>query len=99
MGNLLENAVVYGRRAHVTFEDSVKALTVRICDEGPGIPEAMLERVFDPFFRLEGSRSRDTGGTGLGLSIARNIARAAGGDVSLRNLPSGGLEALLVLPR
>ena len=99
VGNLLENAVVYGRRAHVAFEDNVKALTVRIRDEGPGIPEAMLERVFDPFFRLEGSRSRDTGGTGLGLSIARNIARAAGGDVSLRNLPSGGLEALLVLPR
>jgi len=71
----------------------------RIRDEGPGIPEPMLERVFDPFFRLEGSRSRDTGGTGLGLSIARNIARAAGGDVSLRNVPSGGLEALLVLPR
>jgi len=59
----------------------------------------MLERVFDPFFRLEGSRSRETGGTGLGLSIARNIARAAGGDVSIRNRPSGGLEAVLVLPR
>ena len=99
LGNLLENAVVYGRRAHVNVEDSVKALTMRIRDEGPGIPEPMLERVFDPFFRLEGSRSRETGGTGLGLSIARNIARAAGGDVSLRNVPSGGLEALLMLPR
>ena len=99
VANLLENAVVYGRRARIKVEDSPKALTLRIRDEGPGIPEALLERVFDPFFRLEGSRSRDTGGTGLGLSIARNIARAAGGDVSLRNAAQGGLEALLVLPR
>jgi len=99
VGNLLDNAVIYGQRAHVSVEDSPKSLTLRIRDEGPGIPEAMLERVFDPFFRLEGSRSRETGGTGLGLSIARTIARAAGGDVSIRNRPAGGLEAVLVLPR
>jgi signal transduction histidine kinase len=99
LGNLVDNAVVYGQRARIRVEDDPKALTLRIRDDGPGIPEPMLERVFDPFFRLEGSRSRDTGGTGLGLSIARNIARAAGGDVSLRNLPEGGLEARLVLPR
>jgi signal transduction histidine kinase len=99
VGNLLENAVVYGRRAHVRVDDSPKSLTLRVRDDGPGIPQAMLERVFDPFFRLEGSRSRETGGTGLGLSIARNIARAAGGDVKLRNSPEGGLEALLLLPR
>jgi signal transduction histidine kinase len=99
VANLVENAVVYGRRARIRVEDSAKALTLRIRDDGPGIPEGMLERVFDPFFRLEGSRSRDTGGTGLGLSIARNIARAAGGDVSLRNPSQGGLEAVLVLPR
>ena len=99
VGNLVENAVLYGGRAHVGVEDGAKALTVKVHDEGPGIPEPMLERVFDPFFRLESSRNRDTGGSGLGLSIARNIARAAGGDVSLRNLPTGGLEASLVLPR
>jgi signal transduction histidine kinase len=99
VGNLVENALVYGQRARIRIEDSPKTLTLRIRDDGPGIPEAMLERVFDPFFRLEASRSRDTGGTGLGLSIARNIARAAGGDVSLRNAPEGGLEAMLVLPR
>lgn len=99
VGNLLENAVVYGRRAHVSVEDTARSLTLRIRDEGPGIPEALLERVFDPFFRVEASRNRETGGSGLGLSIARNIARAAGGDVSLRNLPGGGLETLLVLPR
>jgi len=99
VGNLVDNAVAYGQRARVRVEDSPKALTLRVRDDGPGIPEDMLERVFDPFFRLEGSRSRDTGGTGLGLSIARNIARAAGGDLSLRNVPEGGLEARLVLPR
>jgi len=99
VGNLVDNAVLYGGRAYVSVEDGLKAVTLRIRDEGPGIPEPMLERVFDPFFRLESSRNRDTGGTGLGLSIARNIARAAGGDVSLRNLPAGGLEASLVLPR
>ena len=99
VGNLLENAVVYGQRAHVLVEDSASTLALRIGDQGPGIPEDLLERVFDPFFRLEGSRSRETGGTGLGLSIARNIARAAGGDVTIRNLPGGGLEALLTLPR
>jgi signal transduction histidine kinase len=99
VGNLLDNAVIYGQQAHVSVDDGPKSLTLRIRDEGPGIPEAMFERVFDPFFRLEGSRSRETGGTGLGLSIARNIARAAGGDVWIHNRPSGGLEAVLVLPR
>jgi len=99
VGNLLDNAVIYGQRAHVSVEDGPQSMTLRIRDEGPGIPEAMLERVFDPFFRLEASRSRETGGTGLGLSIARNIARAAGGDVWIHNRPSGGLEAVLVLPR
>ena len=99
IGNLIDNAVLYGQRAHIRIEDSAKALTLHILDDGPGLPDAMLERVFDPFFRIEASRSRDTGGTGLGLSIARNIARAAGGDVTLRNRPEGGIDAVLVLPR
>jgi signal transduction histidine kinase len=70
-----------------------------VLDRGPGIPEGELERVFDPFYRLEGSRSRSTGGSGLGLGIARNIARAHGGELTLRNRPGGGLEARLTLPR
>ena len=74
-------------------------LTIRVRDEGPGIPETELEKVFEPFYRLEGSRSRATGGTGLGLAIARNIARGHGGDITLRNLREGGLEAVLTLPR
>jgi signal transduction histidine kinase len=97
--NLVDNAVIYGQRARILVEDRPEALTLRIRDDGPGIPDDMLERVFDPFFRLEGSRSRETGGTGLGLSIARNIARALGGDLRLRNAPGGGLEARLTVPR
>ncbi|HFD14979.1 MAG TPA: ATP-binding protein, partial [Rhodospirillales bacterium] len=67
-------------------------------DEGPGIPPEMLERAFEPFFRLEGSRSRETGGIGLGLAIARTIARSHGGDLRLTNRPEGGLRAELELP-
>ena len=64
-----------------------------------GIPEGDIERVFEPFYRVEGSRNRNTGGSGLGLSIARNIAQAHGGSVRLRNLARGGLEATLRIPR
>ncbi len=97
--NLLDNAIRYGQRATVKLEDNANALTIRILDEGPGIPEQELEQAFEPFFRGEASRSRETGGTGLGLGIARNIARAHGGDLLLRNRPAGGLEATLSLPR
>lgn len=99
LGNLIDNAIKYGTRADIALSDSENRLEIHIQDHGPGIPEAQLERVFEPFFRLEASRSRDTGGTGLGLSIARNIAQAHGGELVLCNLVSGGLEALLVLPR
>jgi signal transduction histidine kinase len=99
LSNLVDNAVLYGAAADVAVEDAASALTVRIADRGPGIPADKLEAVFEPFVRLEGSRSRDTGGTGLGLSIARNIARAHGGDVTLRNREGGGLEAIVTLPR
>ena len=67
-------------------------------DEGPGIPDAELDRVFEPFHRLEPSRNRETGGTGLGLPIARNILRAHGGDVVLSNRAAGGVKALVTLP-
>ncbi len=97
--NLIENAVRYGKRARIALEDRAEALRIRIRDDGPGIPEPELERVFEPFYRLEASRNRATGGSGLGLAIARTIARAHGGDVILRNADGGGLEALLTLPR
>jgi signal transduction histidine kinase len=96
--NLIANAIKFGSRAQVQVEDG-SALIIRIRDSGPGIPPAELERVFEPFYRLESSRNRDSGGTGLGLAIARDIAQAHGGTLTLANLPAGGLEALLTLPR
>lgn len=99
LANLIGNAVQYGKSATIRVTDTADRLEIRIRDEGPGIPESELERVFEPFHRLEASRSRDTGGTGLGLSIARNVARAHGGDIVLRNVPEGGLEAMLTVPR
>ncbi len=97
--NLIDNAVRYGGRAEIAVADSDAQIVVSIVDTGPGIPHEQLERAFEPFFRGEASRSRETGGTGLGLGIARNIARAHGGDVVLRNRESGGLEAIVTLPR
>jgi signal transduction histidine kinase len=99
LANLVDNAIRYGRHPTLQVEDGAKTVAVRVLDEGPGLPESELEAVFEPFYRGEGSRSRETGGTGLGLGIARNIARAHGGDVVLRNRPGGGLEATLTLPR
>lgn len=96
--NLLDNAVKYAGEARVLMQDSQDTLTIVVADRGPGIPEERLEQVFEPFFRLEPSRGRQTGGNGLGLGIARNIARSHGGDLQLRNTPEG-LEVVLSLPR
>jgi signal transduction histidine kinase len=96
--NLVDNALKFGERATIEVEDG-EVLVILVADEGPGIPEDMLERVFEPFYRLESSRNRDTGGTGLGLSIARDVMQAHGGSVTLRNRPEGGLIAELRLPR
>lgn len=97
--NLIDNALRYGTRAVVEIEDDAAQLTLRVLDDGPGLPAEVLEQAFEPFFRGESSRSRETGGTGLGLGIARNIARAHGGDVVLRNREGGGLEAIVTLAR
>jgi signal transduction histidine kinase len=96
--NLVDNALKFGQRATISVADG-DALVIRVADEGPGIPEDMLERVFEPFYRLETSRNRDTGGTGLGLSIARDVVQMHGGSITLRNRPEGGLIAELRLPR
>jgi hypothetical protein len=102
--NLVANAVKYGGGARVRLlpPASVGAagamLTIEIEDDGPGIPAAELERVFEPFHRAEPSRNRETGGVGLGLPIARNILRAHGGDVVLANRPARGAKATVSLP-
>jgi signal transduction histidine kinase len=96
--NLIGNALKYGGEADVTAAGDTRGVTVEIADRGPGIPADMREQVFAPFFRLEGSRSRDTGGTGLGLSVARGIVRRHGGDITLHDRDGGGLLARVTLP-
>lgn len=99
LGNLVDNALQYGQHATIAVTDTAEELTIRVLDDGPGIADAELERVFEPFYRLESSRNRATGGTGLGLSIARDVAQAHGGALTLANRSEGGLEARLALPR
>jgi signal transduction histidine kinase len=96
--NLIDNAVRYGGVAKVTLMQEPETAVITIADKGPGLPDNQLEAVFEPYVRLEGSRNRDTGGVGLGLAIARTIIQAHGGSVMLRNLPEGGLIAVVRLP-
>lgn len=97
--NLLTNAVFYGGGAQIEVSNTADSITIDIIDKGPGIPQEQLEKVFEPYYRLETSRNRNSGGTGLGLSIARNMASLNNGRLTLENLPEGGLRARLVFPR
>ena len=97
--NVVENAIRYGRRARVSVFAVGTRATVRVDDDGPGIPEERIEEAFQPFIRLEPSRNRETGGTGLGLSIARSIVHAHGGTIVIDNRAGGGLRVDLILPR
>ena len=99
LANLLENAIKYGTGAQVVVEDHADRLQFSILDQGPGLAADQLSKVFEPFYRVEGSRNRDTGGTGLGLAIAKNVAELHGGRIELRNRAEGGLAAILTLPR
>ncbi|MEM9683026.1 MAG: ATP-binding protein [Pseudomonadota bacterium] len=96
--NLIDNALKYGEEANVTAREADGGVLVEISDRGPGIPEDMREQVFAPFFRLESSRSRETGGTGLGMSVARSIVRRHGGDATLHDREGGGLTVRITLP-
>ena len=89
--NLIDNAVSVGSKPD--------AIEITIDDDGPGIPEQELSRVCEPFYRLEDSRSRDTGGVGLGLAIAHSIVQSHGGELRLTNRTKGGLRASVRLPR
>lgn len=96
--NLIENATRYGGAARVRVSGHGGEVRISVEDRGPGIAETELERVFEPFVRLEGSRSQETGGAGLGLAIARSAVRGHGGDITLENRAGGGLRAVMVLP-
>jgi len=96
--NLIENAARHGGGARVSLVAGDDTVTVSIEDDGPGIPPEYLERVFDPFVRLDEARSQETGGMGLGLAIARSVIRAHGGDVMIANREEGGLRVTVTLP-
>jgi signal transduction histidine kinase len=97
--NLLENARAYGNGwVGLIITQDAAGLTIAVEDNGPGIPASQLGRVFEPFFRGEGSRNKATGGTGLGLGIARAIAHTHGAQIRLSNRTQGGLRAEVLFP-
>lgn len=99
LSNVIENAVKYGDRVRVAIAETASQIMIQVEDDGPGIAPDEQERVFAPFYRIEKSRSRETGGVGLGLTVARTIVRAHGGEVWLKRADSGGLRVELAFPR
>jgi signal transduction histidine kinase len=98
IANLVDNAVKYGQRARVRLSAGADWVEIVIDDDGTGIPGHLRDDVFRPFFRVEGSRSRQTGGVGLGLAAARTAVRGHGGDIALESLETGGLRVRVRLP-
>lgn len=96
--NLINNAVAYGQRAIVAMIREDRMAIIQIDDEGPGLDPGNLARAFEPFYRVERSRSRSTGGIGLGLAIVKAAAMLHRGGVELVNRPEGGLRARVWLP-
>jgi signal transduction histidine kinase len=100
LGNLIDNALKYSGASDIVIDTSrPDKVTISVLDRGPGIPDDEIEAVFQPFYRVEASRNRDSGGTGLGLAIARQLALTMNAILSLQNRAGGGLEARLTLPR
>jgi len=100
--NILRNALIHSRDAggieiHANPVDGGQ-VQVRVLDKGPGIDEALIGRIFEPFFRVEEARDRDSGGHGLGLAIAASAIRRHGGRISAINRKEGGLEVRVVIP-
>ncbi|AZD28483.1 sensor histidine kinase [Pseudomonas chlororaphis] len=99
LNNLLDNALRYAGHARISLQDSREQVLIRVIDHGPGIAEDQREAVFEPFYRLEGSRNRNSGGVGLGMTIAREAAERLGGQLHLEETPGGGLTTVVRLPR
>ena len=96
--NIVENAVRYGKRARLYLSLTGSSLNIIVDDDGPGIPETQLDRVFKPLVRLETSRNKATGGVGLGLAIARTIIKSHGGGIEIANRAGAGLRVTVSLP-
>ncbi len=99
MTNLLDNALKFGHSAVIEIDEDERQVAIRIMDNGPGIPEAELGAVLQPFYRVETSRNRETGGTGLGLAIAAQLTAQLDGKLHLANRAEGGLAVSVTLPR
>lgn len=97
--NIVGNALKFGENVSIMIHDDGASVIVDISDDGPGIADSEFEKVFEPFYRIEGSRSRNTGGTGLGLTIAKAIIVDHAGNIELQNQPDGGLKVSILLPR
>lgn len=98
LNNLIENAIKYGEQAEVSLRQENEIASIKISDQGPGIPNEEFENVFTPFYRINRARSPEKSGSGLGLTVARDIIRAHGGDITLHNRDSGGLTVHITLP-
>ena len=98
VANLLDNALQYGRTAHVQVQTSDSSLELTVDDEGTGIPSEQREALLEPFVRMETSRNRRTGGAGLGLAIVRNLVEAHAGAISISEAPTGGARFVVRLP-
>ena len=101
--NLLENAAKYSRPGsrpvQIVATHEGEKVVVRVIDDGPGIPPGEAERVFEPFFRVDPSRSKNTGGYGLGLSLCKRAMQAHGGDIVLESQSGPGASFVLTLPK
>jgi two-component system, OmpR family, osmolarity sensor histidine kinase EnvZ len=95
--NLIKNAVEYGARCKIEIRQTAKTIIIHFEDHGPGIAPHERELIFEPFYRLETSRSRSTGGAGLGLAIVREIIEAEAGSVSVEEAPGGGARFVVTL--
>ena len=94
----ISNAFYYGKTVAVVLESNNSKMEIKVDDDGPGIPEDKREEVFKAFYRIEGSRNKETGGVGLGLSIARDIIVSHGGTIELGQSDMGGLRVLISIP-
>jgi signal transduction histidine kinase len=98
VANIVDNAIKYGRVAHVRLSLGHDTVVVTVDDEGPGIPADRRQAMLEPFNRLEASRNRATGGAGLGLAVARSLVEAHGGTVEIATAPAGGARVTIELP-
>jgi two-component system sensor histidine kinase CpxA len=98
IGNVVRNAIRYAKDLEITAKAENGLVTIQIADRGPGVPEEALSRLFEPFYRPEAARGRNTGGSGLGLAITKRCIEACQGNVTARNREGGGLVVGIELP-